>query len=555
MATDTIAGMLLTRLGDGHPGVRTTERSYTWDETVRRSAARGALARALRVEGRPFHVGVLLENVPEFLFWLGGAALAGATVVGINPTRRGAELAAEVRHTDCQLLVTDRAGLALLDGLDVGVGRERFLLVDDPEYHRLLARHTSPPAAEAAVTPRTQLLLLLTSGTTGTAKAARCSQGRLAALGHANAAKYAIGREDVSYCCMPLFHGNALMGLWAPSLASGAEIALTPRFSASGFLPDVRRFGATYFTYVGKALGYVMATEERPDDAENTLTHGFGTEASPEDKAGFARRFGCRLIEVYGSSEGSGAVRQDPEAPPGALGRPARPAVQVVDPETLVTCPAARLDEHGGVRNAEEAVGEIVVKDGADAFEGYYRNEAADAERVRHGWYWTGDLGYVDAAGFLYFAGRAGDWIRVDGENTSALRIEQVLRRHPDVVAAGVYAVPDPRSGDRVMAALELREGAGFDPAELAAFLAEQQDLGTKQAPHLVRVSRRLPATGSDKVRKPVLKAEAWLCEDPVYERQGRGKPVYRPLDAARRAALREEFTRHGRQRFLPGPG
>ncbi len=132
MERTTIAEMLLDRLGDDRLGVRTREQDWTWDEVVRESAARGAVASSLRRHG-PFHVGVLLENTPpEFLFWLGGAALAGATVVGINPTRRGAELEAEIRYVDCQLIVTDTAGKAQLAGLDLGLSDDRFLLVDDP---------------------------------------------------------------------------------------------------------------------------------------------------------------------------------------------------------------------------------------------------------------------------------------------------------------------------------------------------------------------------------------------------------------------------------------
>ena len=91
---------------------------------------------------------------------------------------------------------------------------------------------------------------------------------------------YGYTAEDVCYCPMPLFHGNALMALWGPSVMVGAAVATRPRFSASAFLDDVRRFGATKFSYVGKAIAYILATPERPDDAENTLTSAFGTEAS-----------------------------------------------------------------------------------------------------------------------------------------------------------------------------------------------------------------------------------------------------------------------------------
>ncbi|MFF1461852.1 AMP-binding protein [Streptomyces sp. NPDC058330] len=552
MAPDTIADLLLARTGDDRPGLRIRERDWTWDEVVRESAVRASLMRELRTDG-PFHIGILLDNVPEYIFWLGGAALAGASVVGINPTRRGSYLEQEVRHTDCQLIITDRAGLKLLDGLDLGVPAVRHLVVDEPAYDEALAAHAAAePVRDPAVTAATRMLLLFTSGTTGASKAAICSQGRLAALGHSNSAKYEVGADDVCYCPMPLFHGNALMALWAPALAAGATVALTPKFSASGFLPDVRYFGATFFTYVGKAIAYVLARPERDDDGDNQLTHAFGTEASPEDQAAFRRRFGCRLIEGYGSSEGAGMLRRVPDGPPTALGRPARDGVRIVSAETRETCPPARLDEHARVRNPEEAIGEIVDTEGAARFEGYYKNDAADAERVHHGWYWTGDLGYVDEAGYFYFAGRSGDWIRVDGENTSALLTERVLRRHPDVVAAAVFGVPDARSGDQVMAALELTEGRAFEELRLPGFLAGQQDLGTKGTPRFVRVSHALPTTGSGKLRKKEIQIEGWRVDEPVYHWRGRGEPEYVLMTDEDKAALRAEFLASGRGRFLP---
>ncbi|WP_412519981.1 AMP-binding protein [Actinomadura madurae] len=551
MRDETIAAMLLARLGDDRPGLRSRDRSWTWDEVVRESAARASLARELRRDG-PFHIGVLLENVPEYVLWLGAAALGGATVVGINPTRTGAYLEQEVRHTDPRLVVTDRAGLKKLDGLDIGAPRDRFLLIDEDGYEARVASHAREPEPDPSVTPLTQILLLFTSGTTGASKAARCSQGRLAELGRDNSAKYDIERGDVCYCPMPLFHGNALMALWAPSLAVGATVALAERFSATRFLSDVRFYGATFFTYVGKAIGYILATPERPDDGDNTLTHGFGTEASPEDKAAFRRRFGATLMEGYGSSESAGMIQRVADTPPAALGRPAHDGVRVVNPETRETCAPAILDGHGRVTNAEAAVGEIVDVHGAAKFEGYYKNPEADAERVRHGWYWTGDLGYVDADGFLYFGGRSGDWIRVDSENISALHIQNVVRRHPKIVDAVAFGVPDPRSGDQVMAAIEIPPGVRFEDLDFAAFLAAQDDLGTKGAPRFVRVSHALPTTGSGKLKRRELQLDGWRTRDPVFWWAGRGAPEYVRMTEADREALRAEFAAAGRRRFLP---
>ncbi|WP_273732708.1 AMP-binding protein [Mycolicibacterium septicum] len=549
---DSVAQMLLDRVGDQHLGLRTRERDWTWDEVVAESAARGALAQSLRADG-PFHIGVLLDNVPDFVFWLGGAALAGATIVGINPTRGAAEMAAEIRHADCQLIVTDTAGAQRLQGLDLGLQPDRFLVVDDPAYQDAICARKSAVSAEnrAQIAAGSLLLLLFTSGTTGASKAVKCSQGRLARIAYAAAEKFGHVREDVEYCCMPLFHGNAIMALWAPALSVGATVCLTPAFSASGFLPDVRYFGATFFTYVGKALGYLMATAEQPDDAENSLVRGFGTEASPDDQNEFRRRFGAELFEGYGSSEGGGAVVLAPDMPPGALGRPAHQGVAIVDPESLNDCVPAVFDEHGRVLNPDDAVGEIVDKFGTRTFEGYYNNDEANAERIRNGWYWTGDLGYLDEAGFIYFAGRRGDWIRVDGENTSALNIERVLRRHPEVVAAGAYAVPDPRSGDQVMAAIEVADPDGFDVAAFVSYLAGQDDLGTKGIPRFLRVSKNLPVTGSNKVLKRELQQDRWHTDEVVYRWAGRGGPVYRAMDDDDKKSLDDEFAQYGRQRYL----
>ena len=512
-------------------------------------ARRAALAARLRREG-PFHIGVLLDNVPEFLFWLGGAALSGATIVGINPTRRGAELAHEVIVSDCQFVVTDAQGTTLLAGLDGpfggGAATDRVVRIDDPEYAALIAAQPSEPAVAPDLDASTLYLLLFTSGTTGQAKAVRCTNGRLVGIGQRLATGWGFSRDTVSYCCMPLFHGNALMSLWIPTLVAGGCIALPRKFSASRFLDDVRYFGATYFTYVGKAVAYVLAQPERSDDRDNPLQSGFGTEASPADRVAFRRRFGCTLMEGYGSSEGAGLVSPDPSTPLAALGRPLTPGVVIVNPNTLETCAVAQLDEFGRVTNPDDAIGEIVGKDAVDRFEGYYNDADANAERTRHGWYWTGDLGYLDDAGYIYFAGRKGDWARVDGENLSALQVELVLCRHPDVVLAAAYAVPDVRSGDQVMAAVELAPGEVFDPAAFARFLAEQADLAPKAVPRFVRVSPTLPTTGSNKILKRSLQAERWNTADQVYAWSGRGEPDYRLMTATDRQQLENALRAAG---------
>jgi fatty-acyl-CoA synthase len=545
MAT-SIAELLRARADDGRPGLRFEASSWSWREVLAESARRAHALQALRGDG-PFHVGVLLDNVPDYAFLLGGAALAGATLVGINSTRRGAELQRDIRHADCQILISEPRHAALLDGLELGVAAERRFDIESDAWRALLA---SQPAALPEITPdpAAPYLLLFTSGTTGHPKAAICSQGRLALIAQILGQMRGLRAADVAYLVMPMFHSNALMAGWGPALAVGACVVLRRRFSASGFLPDVRRYGVTYMNYVGKPLTYILATPERPDDADNPLRIAFGNEGADLDLERFAKRFGCQVVDAYGSTEGGIAISRTPEMPKGALGI-GLPGTLVLDPESGRECPCARFDAEGQLANADEAVGEIANTQSAARFEGYWRNPEANRERTHGGIFWSGDLGYRDAAGFLYFAGRRDDWMRVDGENFAAAPIERILARDPDVALAAVYAVPNPEVGDDVMAALVLRPGSSFDPDGFARFLGAQGDLGTKSAPRYVRVTAALPTTPTHKILKRQLRKERWECADPVWCRDAEGH--YRLLDAAGRAALHAAFAARGREAAL----
>jgi fatty-acyl-CoA synthase len=540
------AELLAERAGEQHDAIRyrasrdEPTQTWSWAEYVDECRARAALLEDLRLDGVPFHVGVLLDNVPEFPMWLGGAALAGATLVGINPTRRGEELARDIRHTECQVIVTEPAHRPLLDGLDLGVDDDRVLDVESDAYAMVVAEHRGAPAVAPDVDDGSQFLLLFTSGTTGSPKAVICSQGRLARAGVGLTTNFRLGPDDCAYLSMPLFHSNALFAGWSPAIVSGMTMALRRRFSASGVLEDARDFGCTYMNYVGKPLAYVLATPEQPDDLENPLRVVFGNEAAERDQKAFARRFGVIVVDGYGSTEGGAVVNRDPEQPPGSLGK-ADGGIEVRDPDTGERCPPARFDDGGVLLNPEEAIGELVSTTGVSSFEGYWNNDEANRERLRDGAYWTGDLAYVDEAGFVYFAGRGFEWLRVDGENFAAAPVERILGRHPGVGEVAVYAVEDEVVGDQVMAAI-VPTAAGFDGEGFHAFLDEQADLGTKWAPRYVRVMAALPATTTNKVLKRELRAEGWDVADQVWWRPERVGP-YAPLGADDVVALRERFA------------
>lgn len=552
---DTFAGIVRSRLGDDAVGLRFEDRSWTWDDVVREGAVRAAVltAHVPPPKGRQVHVGVLLENVPDFVFWIAGGALAGAAVVGINASRSGPELARDIRHADVDLLVTEDRLVHLLEGGDHGIAPDRVLNVDRPSYDELLGGHRDVGLPNRVPAPEDVALLLFSSGSTGAPKAVVVGQGRLGRLTEALVERTRMRRESVTYLCMPLFHGNAVMLNLGTAMRVGATVAMTRKFSAGGFAADVHRYGATFVNYVGRALSYVLSRPEGPRDRTSTLELAFGTEASEADVARFSERFGCEVVEGYGMSEGVFRIVRTPDTPGGALGVAAGGAdVRVLDEATGEECPRAVFDGAGRLRNPE-AVGQLVAIGGAAAFEGYWRNPEATADRVRGADFWSGDLAYRDEQGFFWFAGRSSDWLRVDSENFAAAPVERLVQRMPGVLSAVVYAVPDPSTGDQVMCAVEPEPGATFDPVAFGAFLAEQPDLGAKWWPRFVRVTGRIPLTASNKVDKAPLRAAAWAGDDPVYVRVGR-TAEYVPLDDAGRKQIEADFTAHGRAALLPAP-
>ncbi len=547
MSASTIAALLDERAEDDSLGLAVDDRRWTWREVVAESDRWAAALASLRPRAGPFHIGLLMGNHPEYLFALFGAARVGAVVVGINDTRRGEELARDIRHTDCATVLCDMSRAPLLGGSDLGAAS--VFVVEESAWRDRLATAGAAPAP--AVCPEDLWVLIFTSGSTGAPKAVRMTQGRAARAATSSTWSTA---DDVLYCAMPLFHGNALNAIVLPALSSGAAIALRERFSASQFMPDVRRYHATFFSTVGRALAYILATPPTPADRDHAVKFALAPEASARDMRVFRERFGIHCVSGYGSSENAIIMMPASGLPKHALGVPQEGLdVAVVDPRTGEECARARFDEGGKLLNGAEAIGEIVGRNVVDRFEGYYNNSEAEAERTRNGWYWSGDLGYRDVADVFYFAGRTGEWLRVDSENFATAPVERILERAPGVDGVAVYPVPDERTADdQVMAAIELERDAVFDPDAFGRFLAEQPDLGTKWAPRYVRITA-LPVGATNKIDKRPLRAERWYTDDPVYWRPT-NELRYRRFDGDDLSALEDRFREFGRGEALGRP-
>jgi fatty-acyl-CoA synthase len=311
--------------------------------------------------------------------------------------------------------------------------------------------------------------------------------------------------------------------------------------------------------YVLSAVRRQFGGDEARIEAEvthhpaNRLRYAVGNGAAPPDIDLFTRWFELEdMFELYGSTEAAISTFRRKGDPRGSVGQITDPAVKILD-ERGAECPPARLGPDGKILNYAEAVGEICRAAAETAlFQGYFDDPRANEQKYRDGVYHSGDLGHVvvvDGKRFLWFDGRTDDWIRKDGENFSALQVARLLQEHPDVVLAAAYGVPCAVSDELVMAALELREGARFDPKEFFDFCEAQVTEGgmdRKWFPDFVRVVPEFEYTQTAKILVRNLKRVHFdrnrLPNEPIFFRT-RGDASFRPLTAQDYSALRAEFA------------
>ncbi|MGW0019975.1 long-chain-acyl-CoA synthetase [Rhodococcus sp. NPDC003382] len=481
-------------------------------------------------------VGILMKNRPEALLITLAAVKLGAAAGMLNHNQRGDVLAHSLGLIDSRILIVGEEcedALASIDPAALGTSPLRV-----GELDALAADADSAnPAVTERLHARHTAYYIFTSGTTGLPKASRMTHFRwLKSMSGLGSLGVRLRRDDTLYCCLPLYHNNALTVALSSVLASGATLALGRKFSASGFWADAKRNGATAFIYIGEICRYLLNQPPRPDDHDNGIRLVVGNGLRPELWTEFTERFGIdRVAEFYGASECNIAFINALNQTHTAGVCPLPYAVVEYDQDTG----KARRGADGRLRRVRTGeVGLLLAKVTDRApFDGYTDPEATEAKLVRNGfadgdtWFDTGDL--VRSQGYMHvaFVDRLGDTFRWKGENVATTEVEGALSAHDAISEAVVYGVEVPGADGRAgMAAVTLHPDAELDGVRLARDLFAS--LPPYAVPLFVRIVDELEHTSTFKSRKVELRDEGFskTGDDPLYVLEGRSggyRPAY----------------------------
>ena len=474
---------------------------------VRKSAA---MFRGLGI-GKGDRVCLFLPNCIEYVYSWFGLSLIGAIAVPVNTAYKRDEMAYILNNSEAKGLVSDsslfevaEAAANLASSVEIRLLRDGGELnspsswTDFGEAHNVAVSLAAMPE----ISPHDISMLVYTSGTTGNPKGVQVTHLMYVAAGQGFAHWTEATPDDRFFTCLPYYHANIQYYSTMGALAAGGTLVVTDRFSASRFWGQVREAKATIVNFIGMMMPVLAKNEPSPDDKDNTVRLFYGSPSFPPDfLADFQDRFDTDIIVGFGMTETCfGTIEKiGVERRAGSSGEPRQHPqggfenqVRIADPVTGV---------HVGV----DTVGEITIHNPA-IMPGYWRNDEQNAESLRDGWLYTGDLGWVDADGFLYFVDRKKDIIRRRGENISSQEVENVVKRHPNVLDCAVLAVPSELGEDEVQAYVTPREGATPDPEELVYWCAE--NLAYFKVPRYWEIRDELPRTPSLRVRKDVLRQE-----------------------------------------------
>ncbi|TCK25396.1 AMP-binding protein [Pseudonocardia endophytica] len=491
---------------------RTT--TYAEADRVTNSYARGFADRGI---GHGTVVAVMMANRAEFLWTVWGLGKLGAVAVPMNTAARGDQLGYYLRQSGATRVCADAASLEVLAAPLSGTDAVRGVLdVDDLAGFADLPG--DPLELDRPVARTDPMLIMYTSGTTGPSKGAVSPQSQGHAVGKQMARHCGYGPDDVLYTCLPLFHANALWFTVYAALWADASVALYPRFSARSFWSEIRESGATEFNALGAMANVVWQIPPSERDRDHRVRTAMVVPTSRALVDGFADRYGITVTSVFAMTENCAVTILGPD-----------------DPREKAASAGRVRDDVGVQITAEDGtplppgeVGEICVRPNGPGMMmlGYHEMPEATVGAIRDLWFRTGDRGYLDDEGYLFFVDRIKEAIRRRGENISAYELETALCKHPGVHEVAAVAVPADLSEDDVMVYVVRADGHDPSYSELVHYAAE--NMAYFMVPRYWEFVDELPKTASLKIEKFKLKKDAADRRDELWDRESEGIEVRR---------------------------
>lgn len=451
---------------------------------------------------------LMLPNAPEFLFAWFGLNKIGAVMVPINTAFKTPETQYIVKHCEAKGMVAcfetvevalsvreENPSLEWVAVVGKGGKKESVNLLQ-------LWNRSSTSLEDMALQDQEIASIIYTSGTTGPPKGVMHSHRSYILCGQAMTVRAGLSSEDRLMVILPLFHANAQFYSLMGSLAAEASVIVIPRFSASQFWQQARRYRATQFSFIG-AIGRILVSRPMEEfDPHHTIRVANGGPIPPDVHQAFSERFKIPyVINGYGLTE-CPCVCQTPMkggVKTGSMGLPAG------HPDPVIKFTEMKIVDEDDRELPPEKVGELVLRSPV-LMRGYFKDPQQTSQVMRGGWFHTGDDCYCDEEGYFFFVDRKKDIIRRKGENISSVEVETVINAHPRVLESAVVAVPSSLSEDEVKAFVVLREGEDLQPQELIDWCSHQ--LADFKIPRYLQYVKRLPKTPSQRIEKYRLKQE-----------------------------------------------
>jgi len=436
------------------------------------------------------HVAVMLPNCPEYLYCWFGLAKLGAVTVTINSQFRGESLEYLIKAADSELVVVASDFLPQYEEIITEQASNTESL------DRLFRESPStPPSDTALIEDIEPLIITFTSGTTGLPKLVRNSHRAYIAAAQDLVSDAELSSKDRIYSTLPLYHVNPQVYCVLSALVANASVIVAPKFSASRFWADVRKYQATAFSYVGAVLPILLTQPEHPSDKDVPARKCFGGGAPKEVYEKVSQRFNIEVLELYGMSETGtwNTMNRPGKGRAGTVGQVRKGfEIKIFD------------DRDNELPTGE--IGEIVIRPTKPyiMFDGYHKAPEETVKCSSNWWFHTGDLGKVDEDGYYYFCGRKKESIRRGGENISPYDIEREVNKHPAVAESAAFGITDPIMEEEIKVAIVLRPGWKITAAEIVSWYESR--LPKFMIPRYIEFMEELPKSASEKVQKIALK-------------------------------------------------